>query len=42
MRLQTRMFLLVTLLFGILYGVITAVGTPMGPGFVSAMPIVAA
>jgi heat shock protein HtpX len=32
MWLQTRMFLLVALLFGILYGVITAVGTWLGVG----------
>ena len=32
MGLQTRMFLLVALLFGILYGVITAVGTLLGHG----------
>ena len=32
MWLQTRMFLLVALLFGILYGVITAVGTYLGQG----------
>ena len=32
MWLQTRMFLLVTALFGILYGVITGLGTWMGAG----------
>ncbi len=32
MGLQTRMFLLVALLFGILYGVIVAIGTWMGAG----------
>ncbi|MBI2329271.1 MAG: peptidase, partial [Chloroflexi bacterium] len=32
MWLQTRMFLLVALLFAILYGVITAIGTLMGAG----------
>ena len=32
MGIQTRMFLLVALLFGILYGVITAVGTLLGHG----------
>lgn len=32
MWLQTRMFLLVALLFGILYGVVTAVGTYLGAG----------
>jgi len=32
MWLQTRMFLLVAVLFGILYGVIVGIGTWMGAG----------
>ncbi len=32
MWLQTRMFLLVAVLFAILYGVVTAIGTYMGVG----------
>ena len=32
MWLQTRMFLLVAILFGILYGVIVGVGTYLGAG----------
>ena len=32
MWLQTRMFLLVVLMFGILYGIIVGVGTWMGAG----------
>ena len=32
MRLQTRMFLLIAVLFGILYGVITGISIWMGAG----------
>ncbi|NLE95227.1 MAG: hypothetical protein GX600_06040, partial [Dehalococcoidia bacterium] len=41
MWLQTRMYLLVAVLFGILYGVLAGVGTWMGSGSTSTYVILA-